>query len=44
MPGESQALSLLRLATAAMLSDAMSHVLDSQRTVGHVWGGRITLD
>jgi hypothetical protein len=46
MPGEFRALPLLRLATAAMQSDAMSHhdVSDPQRTVGHVWGGRPTLD
>ena len=44
MPGEFRALPLLRLATAAMHSDAVSHVSDPQRTVGHVWGGRPTLD
>jgi hypothetical protein len=44
MPGEFRALPLLRLATAAMQSDAVSHVSDPQRTVGHVWGGRPTLD
>ena len=46
MPGEFRALPvpLLRLATAAMQSDAVSHVSDPQRTVGHVWGGDPVVD
>jgi hypothetical protein len=40
MPGESRTLPLLRLNTAAMQSDAMSHVSDPQQAVAvrHVWG------
>jgi hypothetical protein len=44
MPGEYRALPLLRFATAAMRSNAMSRVSDPQRTAGHVGGGRRKLD
>ena len=41
MSGESRVLPLLRLATAAVRSDALARVSDPKRTVGHVspWSG-----